>query len=147
MADQALITRRAALVGALSSSLALAVPAAAAVHIAEDPHAKVRRLQRELSAALAGLASYSAACDYVAVTYPDGTADGYGRSLIEREIFESTREAETRRTQVIGRWRAFDGAAASVAYSQPFDRTRWENLNFNAQDALGDMLRTFRASS
>lgn len=144
MADQALITRRAALVGAFTSTVALAVPAAAAVHVAENPHDKVRRLQRELSGALAELAVLNSACDYVSIVYPDGTAKGYGRTLIEREIYESTRESETVRSQVIGRWRAFDGAASSVACTLPFDRASWENLNYNAQDALRDMLRTFR---
>lgn len=144
MADQALITRRAAFVGALTSTLALAVPAVAAVHIAEDPHAKVRRIQRELSAALAGLASYSAACDYVAVTYPDGTADGYGRSLIEREIYESTRQMETRRSGVINRWRLADEEQAAVMRPGNFDRTRWESANVTAQAAMHEMLQVFR---
>jgi hypothetical protein len=46
------ITRRAALIGALVSSTVIAVPAAAAVHLAEQPNERVRRLAHEMQEAL-----------------------------------------------------------------------------------------------
>lgn len=55
MAEHANITRRAAIVGALVSSAALTAPSVQAVGFGEEANAKVRRLQRELSDALAEL--------------------------------------------------------------------------------------------
>lgn len=67
MAEKALITRRAAFVGALASTAALAIPVAAAV-TPEHPWAKARRLARDLSAALDEIAGLGMG-EHVGVIY------------------------------------------------------------------------------
>ena len=68
----ATVTRRAVLVGAIASTAALAVPSAAATHVAENSYERVRRLQREISEALADLIA-DGGPDYVSVVAADGT--------------------------------------------------------------------------
>lgn len=52
MANPPVITRRAAVIGALASSAALAIPAVAAIKSTEHPNDKVRRLAKEMAEAL-----------------------------------------------------------------------------------------------
>lgn len=143
MATSPSITRRGALIGALVSSAALAVPAAAAVHVGEEPNAKVRRLQKELSQALAELMVAPVAnADYVSIVFPSGTAPGYERSTIDREIFESSREREVMTAQAIAHWRHADDDLKAAM--NPFDRTRWEFASLDENEARNAMLRFFR---
>lgn len=81
------LTRRAAMTGAIVSTAALAVPAAAAVHVAENPFERVRRLQREISAALADLIA-AGGPDYVSICAADGT-DRFTRTVVDRDVYEN----------------------------------------------------------
>ena len=142
MANSRHITRRAALVGFVTSAAAT-VPAAYAVSVAEEPNAKVRRLQRELSDALAELqAAPAASGDYVSIVYPTGTVD-YARTLIDRDVFESTRDREILRGRAIDVWRQSDNALTATL--SQFDRTRWELAKLDENEARTAMLRVFRS--
>ncbi|MBN9334912.1 hypothetical protein [Devosia sp.] len=121
--------------------LGTAVPMAAEA-APEAPNAKVRRLQRELSDALAELITVPVApADYVSIVFPTGTTK-YTRTLIERDVYESTHERELERSIAIENWRAKD--IVLQASLKPFDRTRWEFASLDENEARNAMLRTFR---
>ncbi|MFD1945076.1 hypothetical protein [Paradevosia shaoguanensis] len=143
MADSRHITRRLLLKASPALALVGSAVFATDAIAAEEPGTKVRRLQRELSDALAELMTSSVApADYVSIVYPAGTVE-YARSLIDRDIFESGRERETLRGRAIDQWRVADDALKDALKS--FDRTRWEFANHSENEARNAMLRTFRS--
>lgn len=146
MAESRHITRRLALVGAFASSVALALPAAAAVHMAEEPHSKVRRLQRELADALAELAAAPGGYDYVSVVQATGTAQ-YTRALTDRDLYEDGLRRRTIRERAVGVWRnaEIDQQLAWDAYlAGTVHRSTWENLNLARHDAMDAMHEVLR---
>lgn len=87
MANLPSITRRAAVIGAAASTAALAVPAAHAAHLGEHPWYKVRRLAKELSAALEELRhADTAGGDVVALVEPAGKGD-YAIAFMDRDFY------------------------------------------------------------
>lgn len=118
------LTRRAALIGALASSTALALPALAAIEAgpAEGTYERVRRLQLELSGALADLAAEHGH-HYVSEVKAQGTAR-HARALIDRNVYEDAQARLARLGQIemaVQEWqRAVEiKAAAADAYCGP----------------------------
>lgn len=86
MANTAVTTRRAALVGAAASSVALAVPAAHAAHLGENPWDKARRLAKELSATLTEIENGDPGGSFVAIVEADSHGP-YVTGLMDREFY------------------------------------------------------------
>jgi hypothetical protein len=94
MANAANITRRTALIGALASSAALAVPAIGAMAASEHPNDKVRRLGKEMAEALrdprfVGFNRVTVTPDYIGYTDNDPeTRIAYAKEDIRLAIAE-----------------------------------------------------------
>lgn len=122
----------------------VAVPLAARDVTAEEPNVRVRRLQRELSDALAELMKAPvASADFVSVVYPSGTTKD-ARTLYDRDLFEANEARELVRACAIYEWRAKDEVPQAAMTAAPFNRTQWEFAQLDENEARNAMLRTFR---
>jgi len=155
MANTQNITRRAALIGALTSSAALAVPAIAAVTpTVQHPWERARILAKELGEALADLKTDpTAPGEWIAVIRPAGAP--YNVGFADREHYEEawSRCMTPEQAEAIADWRMLTVEANDQwDFYCTFNRrcpegeaayAKWQEIYKRQQDAHIEMSRAF----
>jgi len=141
------LTRRAAMVGAAVSSVAVVAPVAMAeTPEPEHPWDKARRLGKELSETLTECSGGR----WLALIFPDGHP--HSVSFADLEYYESIRRLSDEQGQALDRWRDLNEQweqqrAVYAGFKRPtracskvFDR--WSEISKERDIALADLVRT-----